>query len=150
MIKCFVCNKNFKKSSNLDDQSYHWYDSRDKTVIFEVCNDCFHNNTNNFLDKKVAPLYEATLKPKTSSIDPNYYKWHPKVECKEVISEFPFNLASVIKYIWRVASPDARKYDSVEGQVEDLRKAIQYLEFEIDRIQARQTAINPSSGVTVK
>ena len=62
-------------------------------------------------------------------INPDYYKWH-KVECQEVASEFNFNLGSAIKYIWRVGGP-VKKGNTTE----DLRKAIRFLEFEIERYE---------------
>jgi hypothetical protein len=66
---------------------------------------------------------------------PNYYTWHPLIECRKVIELFPANLAMAVKYIWRVANPQASKYDSVEQRVEDLNKAINFLKFEIERLQ---------------
>lgn len=70
------------------------------------------------------------------TINPNYYKWHPVCEARMITQEFTTNLGCAINYIWRVASPDARKYDSQEGRVQDLQKAIRHLEFEIERIKA--------------
>lgn len=77
-------------------------------------------------------------KPTTqaNAINPNYYKWHPVCEAVKITQEFTTNLGCVINYIWRVASPDARKYDSKEGRIQDLQKAIRHLEFEIERIKA--------------
>lgn len=51
----------------------------------------------------------------------------PGIECIQVSQHFNFNLGNAIKYIWRsgTKNPDPR---------EDLRKAIQYLEFELGRI----------------
>ena len=58
---------------------------------------------------------------------PKHYTEHPSgVECIEIAQHFNFNLGNVVKYVWRAAL----KGDSVE----DLRKAVKYLEFEIDRL----------------
>lgn len=50
------------------------------------------------------------------------------VECIEVAERFPFSLGNVIKYVWRAG----KKSDA--HRIEDLEKARQYLEFEIDRL----------------
>lgn len=57
---------------------------------------------------------------------PHHYVTHPSgVECIEITRHMNFNLGNAIKYIWRC------KY---KNGVEDLRKAIWYLEDEIKRL----------------
>lgn len=51
----------------------------------------------------------------------------PGIECVQVAQWFPYALGNVIKYVWRAG----RKGDNA---IEDLRKAQQYLQFEIDRL----------------
>ena len=58
---------------------------------------------------------------------PDHYNWHPAIECIRVTQEFNFNLGNVVKYVWRAG----RKSTSA---IEDLRKARQYLDFEIARL----------------
>lgn len=51
----------------------------------------------------------------------------PGIECIQVTQHFNFNRGNAIKYIWRAG---------LKGdEIEDLKKAIQYLEFEIARIE---------------
>jgi len=59
---------------------------------------------------------------------PAHYNKHPSgIECITIVQEFNFNLGNVIKYVWREGlKPNT---DSVE----DLRKALFYLEQEIKR-----------------
>lgn len=57
--------------------------------------------------------------------NPNHYKWHPLIECVDVIEHFPYNLASAIKYIWRCGRKDNESYE------DDLKKAIWFIEREI-------------------
>jgi len=59
---------------------------------------------------------------------PDYYNW-TNVECIDVIEHMTFNLGNAVKYIWR----NGKKHD--ERSVDDLKKAIWYLEREINRIQ---------------
>ena len=50
----------------------------------------------------------------------------PGIECIEVTQHFNFNRGNVIKYVWRAGAKG--------DEIEDLRKARQYLDFEIDRL----------------
>lgn len=131
MSKCFVCR-------DQTDVDIWWFDDRKADLKFPLCCRCNEQYTTKELDEFVAPLYEETTKLKVNAIDPDYYKWHPISECNKIIQEFPANLAMSIKYLWRNASPDNRKNESFEGQIEDLRKAIKFIEYEIARVQAKQ------------
>jgi hypothetical protein len=60
---------------------------------------------------------------------PEHYNKHPSgVECIAIIEYFCFNLGSAMKYIWRAG---LKTNDSIE----DLEKAIWYLQREIERLQ---------------
>lgn len=60
-----------------------------------------------------------------------YYRQDPSgVECLEIARHWTFNLGSVLKYLWR----HGRK-PGVDA-VEDLRKARDYLDDEIARLEA--------------
>lgn len=57
---------------------------------------------------------------------PRHYTQHPfGVECIDITEHMNFNLGNAMKYIWR--SPD-------KNGIEDLRKAIWYINREIDRL----------------
>lgn len=66
---------------------------------------------------------------------PNHYTWVPGIECQQVACHFGFNLGNVLKYVWRVANPNASKFVSREKRIEDLQKAKKYLDFEISRLR---------------
>ena len=51
------------------------------------------------------------------------------IECIQVTEHFNFCRGNAIKYIWRAGEKDPSK------EVEDLRKAIWYLQREIERIE---------------
>ncbi len=60
---------------------------------------------------------------------PQHYNSHPSgVECIKVVEHMTFNLGNAVKYVWRNGlkggSPD----------VEDLRKAVWYIQREIERL----------------
>jgi hypothetical protein len=57
---------------------------------------------------------------------PAHYNKHPNgIECIDVVEGFNFNLGCVIKYIWRAEFKGSR--------IEDLNKALWYLQREIER-----------------
>lgn len=59
---------------------------------------------------------------------PYHYTQHPSgVECITIAQHFSFNLGNAIKYVWRAGLKST-------DVVQDLKKAIQYLEFEIVRL----------------
>jgi len=57
---------------------------------------------------------------------PSHYNQHPSgVECIDIIQWFPYNVGAVIKHLWRA--------DLKGDRLEDLQKALTYLEKEIER-----------------
>ena len=61
---------------------------------------------------------------------PAHYNQHPsKVECIEIVQHHNFNIGNAIKYLWRCGLKDG------EQEIEELLKAREYIEFEIDRIK---------------
>jgi hypothetical protein len=57
---------------------------------------------------------------------PDHYNQVPNIECIQVVEWFNFNRGNAIKYIWRAG---------LKGDASvDLKKAIRYLEFELERM----------------
>ena len=70
---------------------------------------------------------------------PRHYNEHPSgVECIEIIEHWGFNLGSAVKYIWRNGLKPG------EDAVEDLKKAIWYLNREIERIESESNRVDNS------
>jgi len=64
---------------------------------------------------------------------PKHYNSHPSgVECIESIRHLNFNVGNAIKYLWRAGIKDE------STQIEDLEKAIWYIEDEIQRLKERK------------
>lgn len=60
---------------------------------------------------------------------PRHYTEHPSgVECITITRHMNFNLGNAIKYIWRA---------SLKNGIEDLRKAVWYLNDEIARLESK-------------
>jgi hypothetical protein len=63
---------------------------------------------------------------------PRHYTKHPSgVECIQITEHMGFNLGNAMKYIWRA--------DLKGNQVEDLKKAVWYINREIQRISNEST-----------
>ena len=64
---------------------------------------------------------------------PKHYFKRGGVECIKISQTFNFNLGNVIKYIWRAG------HKSNESLLKDLRKAREYIDFEILRVEEEET-----------
>jgi hypothetical protein len=62
---------------------------------------------------------------------PQHYNQHPAgIECITIVEHAPFNIGNAIKYLWRATWGKKQGADPIE----DLRKAIWYIEAEIKRL----------------
>lgn len=62
---------------------------------------------------------------------PNHYTWHPSgVECKDIIEEFSYHVGTAMGYLWR---------HEYKNGIEDLKKAVQHIQFEIERLERIRT-----------
>lgn len=62
---------------------------------------------------------------------PAHYQHPSGVECIQITQWFNFNVGNAIKYLWRHETHNA-------GALENLKKARQYIDFEINRLKAEQ------------
>lgn len=53
------------------------------------------------------------------------------IECIEVTECMNFNVGNAVKYLWRAG----KKGDGLEAHIQDLEKAAQYVQFEIERVE---------------
>lgn len=70
---------------------------------------------------------------------PSHYTSHPSgIECIQITEHMGFNLGNAIKYVWRSGLKSADQGATLdEKELEDLRKAVWYIEREIARKQAQ-------------
>ena len=65
---------------------------------------------------------------------PVHYNKHPSgVECIDIVEEFSFSVGCAIKYLWRY---------SYKGGLEDLQKALWYVQREIERLGRREEEVH--------
>jgi hypothetical protein len=71
---------------------------------------------------------------------PKHYCSHPSgIECIEIVRHMTFDAGNAVKYCWRAGLKGNENSPLIEKHIEDLRKAIWYLEDEINRLE-RQNA----------
>jgi hypothetical protein len=63
---------------------------------------------------------------------PAHYLQHPSgMECRKIAEAFSYNVGTAIAYLWR------HQYKH-ESPIEDLRKAITHLTFEVERLEGEK------------
>lgn len=74
---------------------------------------------------------------KTDNVNhPKHYTNDPSgVECIQVTRHRDFNIGNAIKYLWRAGRKDDASLTQVEKTIEDLQKAIFYIQDEIKLLQ---------------
>lgn len=69
-------------------------------------------------------------------INPDYYKSHPSgVECIDITRHYCFSIGNAIKYLWRAGLKTEEGLQDREKEIEDLRKAIWYINDRIDQLK---------------
>lgn len=67
---------------------------------------------------------------------PQHYCQHPSgVECITITEHYNFCIGNAIKYLWRAGLKQDSSMSDSQKQVEDLHKAIWYIEREIQRLE---------------
>ena len=76
----------------------------------------------------------------TDSVNhPAHYTSDPSgIECIQITQHRNFCVGNALKYLWRAGlkGPDRPELDASSKQIEDLRKAIWYINAEIERLSA--------------
>jgi len=72
---------------------------------------------------------DAVTKPKHYTSDPS------GVECLQITRHRNFNIGNAIKYLWRAGLKDSPSLGITEVTIQDLRKAVFYIEDEIKRLE---------------
>lgn len=91
-------------------------------------------------EEPLADWEKELLEPSAEAADlvnhPPHYTNDPSgVECIEVTRHRNFNIGNAIKYLWRAGRKDGESLDPVDKQIQDLEKAVWYIQDEIKRIR---------------
>ena len=105
------------------------YDRRDrKNIYYKLVEQCKPKDMEQKTEIKVDNVNH-----------PAHYNSHPSgIECIEIARHHNFNIGNAIKYLWRAGLKSEKGMEDADKQVEDLRKAIFYINDEIERIKSNK------------
>lgn len=67
---------------------------------------------------------------------PEHYTTHPSgVECIDITRHYCFSIGNAIKYLWRAGLKKDAALDDRQKEIEDLRKAIWYINDRIKQLK---------------
>lgn len=71
---------------------------------------------------------------------PSHYTSHPSgIECIQITRHYDFCIGNAIKYLWRAGLKHSSSLSDKEKHIEDLNKAIWYINEEIRLLSANDT-----------
>lgn len=92
-------------------------------------------NLHNFYIKlKASQSKEKDLANNDRVNHPNYYEDPSGIECIDIVRWRNFNIGNAIKYLWRAGLKKEEGISDTDKQIEDLKKAVWYIEDEIKRL----------------
>ena len=86
------------------------------------------------------PIVTTTGHAENNSVNhPVHYNADPSgVECIDIVRHRNFNIGNAIKYLWRAGLKASGLIGAREKEIEDIKKAIWYLQDEVKRLEADQ------------
>lgn len=79
---------------------------------------------------------------------PKHYNSHPSgIECIEITRYYPFNVGSAIKYLWRAGLKKDSSLSDREKEIEDLGKAIWFIQDRINQLIKENDANNSKRSI---
>lgn len=83
------------------------------------------------------PVADA-ISPEEDAVNhPSHYTSDPSgVECIQITRHRNFNIGNAIKYLWRAGLKQSADKSAQEKQIEDLKKAVFYIQDEIKRLES--------------
>ena len=70
---------------------------------------------------------------------PAHYNSHPSgIECITIARHYCFSIGNAIKYLWRAGLKHEQGLDDTEKEIQDLQKAIFYIQDRIEEIKGRK------------
>lgn len=125
---CYVCSKDFGGQPVIN------VESEVKGQFHHVCKDC-HNLLRRAEDKDPVHANE-------DPINPSHYRDHPSgIECIEITRHENYCIGNAIKYLWR------RRKKDVNKEVEDLKKAVWYIQQEIAWLTCGGQAVSKAQSL---
>ena len=70
---------------------------------------------------------------------PKHYQAPSGIECIDIVRHRNFDIGNAIKYLWRAGLKQDADKTPIEKQIEDLRKAIWYIQDEITTLESKKS-----------
>lgn len=70
---------------------------------------------------------------------PKHYQDPSGIECIDIVRHRNFDIGNAIKYLWRAGLKQDADKTPIEKQIEDLRKAIWYIQDEINTLESKKS-----------
>ena len=70
---------------------------------------------------------------------PKHYQDPSGIECIDIVRHRNFDIGNAIKYLWRAGLKQDADKTPIEKQIEDLRKAIWYIQDEITTLESKKS-----------
>lgn len=78
---------------------------------------------------------------------PDYYCSHPSgIECITITRHHNFSIGNAIKYLWRAGLKKEEGLTSINKEIEDLKKAVWYINDRIKYLESTQSVIDEKYG----
>lgn len=143
-----ICEKYSGADNDIDKKKYYDECQKRQEEYWSECNDIrklnnfirnyFHKEDTTWTNNLYGLQTEAVHEPAHSTVDhPNHYTWLKDVcgiEVIDLVRHFDFNLGNSLKYILRSGHKTEQGYTCKEKTIEDLKKAIWYLQDEINTL----------------
>lgn len=100
--------------------------------ISNICGAMTRTGVSNF-ELMSDQFTDSSKMVENNRLRPDYYVING-IECKDVIGEFSYNIGAAIKYLWRHGRKTEEGMSDKDKAIEDLRKAVEHIQFEIERL----------------
>lgn len=81
-------------------------------------------------------IFTLLLKKEDNVNSPKHYTSHPSgIECIQIARHYCFSIGNAIKYLWRAGLKQESSMTNKEKEIEDLKKAIWYINDRINQLE---------------
>ncbi len=114
-------------------EAHSWYEGTDKFKEHFIKEGILNRNSKG---QFVAKKDNKSDKKKDKVNSPSHYTNHPSgIECIEITRHYDFCIGNAMKYLWRCGLKDEQGYSSREKEIEDMKKAVWYINDKIKMLE---------------
>lgn len=119
----------------IDNENRSLVNCRTHVSLGNIPKEDFNNLINTKLD--IINSIEEEFATERDNVDhPSHYTQHPSgIECIEITRHYCFSIGNAIKYLWRAGLKKDASMDDKMKEIEDLRKAIWYINDRIAQLE---------------